>query len=100
MSLEKCKFFTGSMSAKRVNDISNTLGFSVGVLPFKYLGVPIFRGNPRALHLQPIVDKIKGKPSAWKGSILSTARRVRLVNSIINGMMLIASIFIIGLCHC
>jgi hypothetical protein len=35
------------------------LNFKVGSLPFNYLGVPIFKGRPKACYLQPIADKIK-----------------------------------------
>jgi hypothetical protein len=52
------------------------LGFKVGSLPFNYLGVPIFKGKPKACYLQPIADKIKNKLSSWKASLLSIAGRV------------------------
>jgi hypothetical protein len=52
-------------------------------MPFNYLGVPIFKGKPKACHLQPIADKIKLKLSAWKASLLSIAGRVQLVKSVI-----------------
>lgn len=60
------------------------MGFSIGKLPFTYLGIPIFKGKP----LQPIADRIKSKLAAWKASLLSIAGRVQLVKTIIHGMML------------
>ena len=68
--------------------IVDLIGFQVGSLPFTYLGVPIFKGKPKARHLQPIVDKVKAKMSAWKASLLSIAGRVQLVKSIIQSMLI------------
>ncbi|PNX96059.1 ribonuclease H [Trifolium pratense] len=41
----KSTIFAGSMSQSRVNNIAHSLGFSIGSLPFIYLGVPIFKGS-------------------------------------------------------
>lgn len=88
LSIDKCRFFRGSMCARRVRVIKMLLGFSAGMLPFIYLRVPIFKGKPRTIHLQPIADRIKARLSAWKGSCLSIMGRVQLVNSVINGMLI------------
>jgi hypothetical protein len=60
----------------------------VGSLPFHYLGVPIFKGKPKACYLQPFADKIKNKLSAWKASLLTIAGRVQLVRSVIQSMLI------------
>lgn len=67
--------------------MSSFLGFSAGSLPFNYLGVPLFKGKPKLIYLQPIIDRIKSKISSWKGSILSIMGRLQLVNSVIQGML-------------
>ena len=54
-----------------------------GSLSFDYLGVPLFKGAPRRVHLQKITDKIKNKLSAWKGNLLSMAGRLTLIKSVI-----------------
>lgn len=40
LSLNKCKFYTGAISASKSIRIANTLGFSAGSFPFIYVGVP------------------------------------------------------------
>jgi len=80
--------FTGSISTTRMNTLINLLGFSIGSLPFTYLGVPIFKGKPKAAYMQPIADKIKLKLSAWKASLLSIAGRAQLVKSVIHSMLI------------
>ncbi|KAE9603369.1 hypothetical protein Lalb_Chr12g0209791 [Lupinus albus] len=67
--------------------MSAILGFNAGSLPFNYLGVPLFRGKPRRLHLQHIADKIIAKLATWKGLSLSIMGRVELVKSVIQSML-------------
>jgi len=83
----KSTVYYGFISPARIDHITNLIGFNKGCLPFTYLGVPIFKGKPKKIHLQPIADKIKSKLSAWKASLLSLAGRV-LVKSVIQAMLI------------
>ncbi|XP_019423314.1 PREDICTED: uncharacterized protein LOC109332721 [Lupinus angustifolius] len=87
ISLTKCRFYSTSTSPRKIMDLSSTLGFSHGRLPFNYLGVPLFQGKPRKIHLQAIADRIILKLATWKGSLLSIMGRVELVKSIILSML-------------
>ncbi|XP_019436006.1 PREDICTED: uncharacterized protein LOC109342483 [Lupinus angustifolius] len=71
----KCKFFTTQATPTRISTLPTWLGFSMGSLPFSYMGVPIFIGKPRAIHLQPIADRIVNKLTKWKGSSRSIMGR-------------------------
>ena len=44
-----------------VTKVQRFLSCSHGVLPFNYLGVPIFVGAPKCQLLQPLADKVKLK---------------------------------------
>lgn len=88
LSLTKCCFYAGNISPSRSASIASVLGFAAGHLPFTYLGVPIFKGKPRKIHLQSTADKIVAKLAAWKGSLLSIMGRVELVRLVIQGMLL------------
>jgi hypothetical protein len=79
INTSKSTIYSGSISHGRLNLIVQLLNFNIGSLTFNYLGVPIFKGKPKASYLQPIADKIKLKLSAWKASLLSIAGRVQLV---------------------
>ncbi|GAU23976.1 hypothetical protein TSUD_327770 [Trifolium subterraneum] len=72
---QKSTIFAGSISQIRLTSIANSLGFCIGTLPFMYLGVPIFKGKPKALYFQPLVDKVKLKMASWKASLLTYAGR-------------------------
>lgn len=87
ISTVKSTILVGGITDNRLQNFINLLGFSIGSLPFNYLGVPIFKGKPKSIHLQPIADKVKFKLSSWKTSLLSIARRVQLVKLVISGML-------------
>jgi mannosylglycoprotein endo-beta-mannosidase len=83
----KSTIIAGAIAPRRLDDIIQLLQFNTGSLPFNYLGVPIFKGRPKVIHLQPIADKVKLKLAAWKASLLSIAGRVQLVRSVIQSML-------------
>ncbi|XP_019431828.1 PREDICTED: uncharacterized protein LOC109338930 [Lupinus angustifolius] len=87
LNLSKCKFYSSQANARKISNLTNWLGFGDGQLPFNYLGVPLFKGKPKAIHLQPIADRIVNKLANWKGSCLSIIGRVELVKSIIHSML-------------
>jgi hypothetical protein len=88
VNASKSTIYAGSIPQARVHQIALFLGFTIGSLPFIYLGVPIFKGKPKSIYLQPIADKIKSKLAAWKASLLSIAGRVQLVKSVIHSMLI------------
>ena len=83
----KSRFYAGAMATSRSQMIAGMLGFSAGNIPFSYLGCPIFKGKPKGIFFQSIVDRIKVKFVTWKGTLLSIMGRVQLVESIIHGML-------------
>nr|KYP36348.1 hypothetical protein KK1_042547 [Cajanus cajan] len=88
INLAKCRFYYGSMSLTRVARILSIMGFAIDHVPFYYLGVPIFKGNPRARHFQGILGKVKAKLASWKGFLLSMMVRAQLVNVVISRKLL------------
>jgi len=59
-----------------VTKIQRIFSCSYGCLPFNYLGVSIFVGDPNCRFLQPLVDKVKFKLASWKGKYLSMMGRI------------------------
>lgn len=66
----------------------NFLGFHIGILAFIYLGVPIFKGIPKAIYFQPIMDNIHLKLAYCKASLLSFAGRIQGNKSILHSMLI------------
>ena len=67
--LKNLPIFRGFISNARLSQIANLIGFNISTHPFTYLGVPIHKGKPKYVYLQPIAEKIKTKLSAWKSSL-------------------------------
>lgn len=82
--MAKIKFFFTS----KLTHIFNCLGFRVGTFPLSILGVPIFKGTPKASHVRPIMGKIRSKLTTWKSSLFSFVGRVQLVRSTIQSMLI------------
>ncbi|CAK8542751.1 unnamed protein product [Lathyrus sativus] len=76
--------YAGSTTSSRFTLLAQTLGFKEGQLLFSYLGISIFRGKPKAVYFQPLVDRVKAKLSNWKASLLSMAGRVQTIKSVIH----------------
>ncbi|XP_057803550.1 uncharacterized protein LOC131018871 [Salvia miltiorrhiza] len=73
-------FFASKVPLDQKWRIQRILEFSIGRLPMKYLGVPIFVGWPRASYFMSIHDRIMQKFTRWKGIQLSLAGRLCLVS--------------------
>lgn len=57
VNCSKYFIFDGAMSFSRLNFPSDFVGFEIGYLPFVYLGLPLFKGKPKAVFLHFIAYK-------------------------------------------
>ena len=73
-------FLGGNIPSIRASQLRASIGMCSGSLPFNYLGVPIFFGTPKSRWLKPVADRILSKFDAWKGSTLSMAGCLALIN--------------------
>lgn len=58
------------MYVSRLNILATLATFNIGSNPLTYIGVPLFKGNPKKVFLQPIANKVIIKLASWKGSLL------------------------------
>ncbi|XP_057808540.1 uncharacterized protein LOC131023021 [Salvia miltiorrhiza] len=79
--------FSDRIAARTKRQVTRILALSTSDLPFTYLGVPMFRGKPKAFHLQAIHDRIVNKFARWKDLQLSMAGRLCLINSVISSSL-------------
>ncbi|EEF28256.1 conserved hypothetical protein [Ricinus communis] len=69
---EKSQIFLGAPICQwRSSQLPQVSDMKLGSLPFTYLGIHLFKGAPKSIHLQSIADKIYSKMEGWKGSLLS-----------------------------
>jgi hypothetical protein len=58
----------------------------VKAFPCKYLGLPLHTRALRKVDVQPLIDRIAAKLSAWKAKFLDRFGRLTLVNSMLTSM--------------
>ena len=54
--------------------------------PCTYLGLPLHVRQLKRVEIQPLIDKVGAKLTAWKGKFLNKAGRLRLLNSVLSSM--------------
>lgn len=81
-------YFSSLISDSHQMALLDVIMMNKAILPFVYLGVPLFKGTPKVCYLQGIEDKILHQFESWKGKSLSMAGRVCLVNSVITSMFI------------
>ena len=60
--------------------LGSIAGMQKGNILLYYLGIPLFQVAPKKCWLQPLADKVLSKFDAWKGSTLSMAGCLALIN--------------------
>ncbi|XP_058741658.1 uncharacterized protein LOC131614046 [Vicia villosa] len=66
VNCKKSSIYGGAMAHSRLNILASLTIFVIGSSPMMYLGLPIFKGKPKKVFLQPIVDKVLSKLASWK----------------------------------
>ncbi|KAL2249850.1 UNVERIFIED_CONTAM: hypothetical protein Sindi_2458700 [Sesamum indicum] len=72
------------------------LGFQEGVLPVRYLGLPLISSRLTIADCHPLLLKIDKRIAGWEGTTLSYAGRVQIIKSVLIALSLYwASTFIL-----
>lgn len=80
----KSELFTAGLSQQ--DDVASlSYGFPVGMLPIRYLGLPLMHRKLRISEYSLLLDKIAGSFNAWSAKHLSFAGRLVLIKSVISG---------------
>ncbi|XP_059315648.1 uncharacterized protein LOC132066340 [Lycium ferocissimum] len=85
-NLAKSSVYIGGLDSAESQRISHYLGYGLGELPFKYLGVPLTTKKLSILQWQPLIEKVVTRISSWTAKKLSYAGRIQLVKSVIFGV--------------
>ncbi|KAL2931067.1 LINE-1 retrotransposable element ORF2 protein [Bienertia sinuspersici] len=83
ISAAKSEFFCAGMDSNTIQRIKALSGFSLGRLPFTYLGIPM---SPKQIHpndCEKLTDKKCARIKMWSSRNLSYAGRLQLVNSVL-----------------
>ncbi|KAL2251929.1 UNVERIFIED_CONTAM: hypothetical protein Sindi_2315200 [Sesamum indicum] len=72
------------------------LGFQEGVLPMRYLGLPLLSSRLTTADCRPLLSKIDKRIAGWEGMAISYAGRVQIIKSVLMSLSLYwASAFIL-----
>ena len=82
----KSNIFMAGVDQHHKDQIKQSLQMDEGILPFRYLGVPLHSKKLNARECRPLVDKIVGRINCWSSRLLSYAGRLQLVRSVIGGV--------------
>lgn len=69
-----------------LDDVLRSFSGARASFPLTYLGLPLTPGRLRKVHFQPLQDKIKGRLSGWKPSLLYMGGRRIMVNSVLSAI--------------
>lgn len=84
MNRAKTELYTAGMNQNESNDLAS-LGFTLGSLPIRYLGLPLMHRKLRITDYRPLLDKLNACFTAWSTKALSYAGRKQLMSSVIYG---------------
>jgi hypothetical protein len=93
ISLTKINIFGWNITPRDMLYISRILGMEGCTTwdAFKYLGVPIFKSNPKALHWDQLIGKIKNRINFWGEKWLNLAGKVVLIKAVLASILIYQS---------
>lgn len=65
ISIPKSKFYLGGVDAETQELIQQTIGFARGIMPFKYLGVPLASRKLSIADCQPLIERMLVRLNHW-----------------------------------
>ncbi|XP_059316204.1 uncharacterized protein LOC132067084 [Lycium ferocissimum] len=85
-NLAKSQVYFGGVDDNTKATILSILGYEIGELPFKYLGLPLSTKRLTILQCKPLVNKITARITTWMAKCLSYAGRLQFVKAMLFGV--------------
>lgn len=76
--------YFGGVPLTVLQEILDVLGYIMGELPFRYLGVPLSTRKFTAQQCEPLVEKMLGKVTSWTSRFRSYVGRTELLKSVLS----------------
>ena len=83
LNAAKSELFSSGIKRDLVDEIQRVTGFKHGVLPVRYLGVPLISKRLTIKDCAPLIDKISARINGWSTRFLSYAGRLQLIQTIL-----------------
>lgn len=85
-NLAKCEVFYADVKGEVQKEICEFLRMEKGLLPLKYLGIPIYSTKLKYIKCKSLIEKITKPITHWIRMFLSYGDRVSLISSALNGI--------------
>lgn len=79
--------FIGGLYEECVRDLSVACEIRLGLLPTRYLGLPLSPTKPTMASLQALLERITNKIDHWTAKLVSYARKIHLIFYVIYEMV-------------
>ncbi|GJZ74268.1 RNA-directed DNA polymerase, eukaryota, reverse transcriptase zinc-binding domain protein [Tanacetum coccineum] len=85
-NLNKSTIFFGNVKEEEKTNFVQVLPFKCGVLPMKYLGVPLLAKRLGVSDCKCLIENVENRINYWKNRHLSYAGRIQLIAFILSAM--------------
>ncbi|XP_075111593.1 uncharacterized protein LOC142181865 [Nicotiana tabacum] len=82
-NMEKSVLYIAGVRKEFKEMILEEMQFTLGELPFKYLGVPLSSKKLTVQQCMPLIEKITARINCWTAKLLSYSGRLQLLKSVI-----------------
>jgi len=86
VSVQKSSFFASGLSQQEMDTIKASTGMPNGILPVRYLGVPLCTKKLTLANCEILIQQVKAKFNSWTVKTLSFAGRLLLIKTVIAGI--------------
>ncbi|KAL2897313.1 hypothetical protein RDABS01_039096 [Bienertia sinuspersici] len=83
INASKSEFYCVGMEQQVVEKIVRLSSFKLGIIPFKYLGVPMSHKKLNVADCDILIEKMCSRIKTWNSRNLSYAGRLQLINSVL-----------------
>ncbi|XP_016902060.1 uncharacterized protein LOC103496880 [Cucumis melo] len=101
LKFERCKarkssIFVAGVSHEAASHLAASMGFGLGNLPVRYLGLPLLTGRLRSNDCAPLIQRITSWIRSWTARVLSFFGTLQLVRSVLHSLQVYwASMFVL-----
>lgn len=86
VSITKTSFFSCGIKQPEIDRIISDTGITHGILPVRYLGIPLCTKKLSLENCEPLLQQVKKKVNNWSARSLYFAGRLLLINTVIAGI--------------
>jgi hypothetical protein len=86
INFHKSEIFCFGRAREEKQQYKHIFGCESGMLPFRYLGIPIHYKTLKISDWYPVETRFESKLGCWKGKLLSYGDRLVLINSVLSSL--------------